>query len=90
MATGITDAAQAASIGNQLVLATLSQNTPAYFKTKITAIFMLLVYRVIHNVFACRKLGNVLLSSVVLEIRGGFLLPRENYTDSLEQINFYL
>lgn len=50
---------------------------------------MLLVYRIIDNVFAHRKLGNVLLSSVVLEISVVFIVPRENYTDSLEQINFY-
>lgn len=68
MATGITDAAETASIGKLLSLSTLSQNTPAYFKTKITVIFMLLVHRTIHNVFACRKLGNVLWSSFVLEL----------------------
>jgi len=38
MATGVTDAAETASRRNVLLLPLLSQNTAAYFKTKITVV----------------------------------------------------
>lgn len=66
--------------------------SPAYFKTKITVVFMLLVHRIIHKQCLCmQKTWKCTLVKCCSRTKwhGRFVLPMENYTDSLEQINFY-
>lgn len=97
MATGITDAAETASIGNVLLLPNLRQkNTHTYFifKTKTTVIFMFVVYVYIKYTETIKKPAeNQEVHFCLCRSRnnwsGAFIHPREDYIDSPEQINLY-